>query len=619
MNREQARRAFALGIILLAAAMIAREVLKRGQGRELLDLRRGSPTIDGERFSLVAPKLRRGDRTRLLEQARRLFEGSSGTAATTGAEEGEVDGRRIVLLSLGRGDRPALVVRGEGPSLSTAIAAAAESLAGRASAAEIRDGLLKLDLATSRSRPEVFDGEGRATIDRSLEGLWLPAADLLLLPEELLARRLITSEGDLQSGRLRRYLAEGVRIPIDIDGNPGKAGMPYFRVSFDSIVESSGGAPKRLFRGNDLTPEISPESLLEAARRGGDYLLRHQNDDGTFGYSYEPKSDEYNDDYNLLRHAGTCYALVELHQASADDRYLTAARRGMEWLWTKVREPKPEDAGAGFAAVVSPGEEAKLGGAALALLALVQIQKAGGDGALVGSAWDGQLPRLARFLLFQQGDDGRFVSKYFYGEPDPEPFESIYYPGEAILALMRLHQVDRQPRWLAAARRGADWLIDVRDSGKSAGELPHDHWLLMALEELHDRTGDERYLDHAERIAGAIVAAQRTRTTPDDWAGTFYEPPRSTPTATRGEALVAMYRLAARNGRETRPYLEALLRMAAFQRRCQLTPESVLYLPRPDRALGGFRRSLTDWEVRIDYVQHNLSALLGLRSILLDL
>ena len=59
------------------------------------------------------------------------------------------------------------------------------------------------------------------------------------------------------------------------------------------------------------------------------------------------------------------------------------------------------------------------------------------------------------------------------------------------------------------------------------------------------------------------------------------------------------------------------MRMAAFQRRCQLTPENALYLPRPDRALGGFRRSLTHWEVRIDYVQHNLSALLGLRSILL--
>jgi hypothetical protein len=37
-----------------------------------------------------------------------------------------------------------------------------------------------------------------------------------------------------------------------------------------------------------------------------------------------------------------------------------------------------------------------------------------------------------------------------------------------------------------------------------------------------------------------------------------------------------------------------------------------MYLPNPPRALGGFHTSLTDYEIRIDYVQHNISSLLGL-------
>ena len=74
---------------------------------------------------------------------------------------------------------------------------------------------------------------------------------------------------------------------------------------------------------------------------------------------------------------------------------------------------------------------------------------------------------------------------------------------------------------------------------------------------------------------------------------------------------------ARRTGRDRRPILEALLRMGSYLRRCQITEVSGLYLPRPDRAAGGFRRSLFDWEVRIDYVQHSVSALLGLRGILL--
>ena len=55
-----------------------------------------------------------------------------------------------------------------------------------------------------------------------------------------------------------------------------------------------------------------------------------------------------------------------------------------------------------------------------------------------------------------------------------------------------------------------------------------------------------------------------------------------------------------------------------FQLQTQLRPESAMYLPDPQRAIGGFRRSLTNFEIRIDYVQHNISSLLLLRRILAE-
>ena len=54
----------------------------------------------------------------------------------------------------------------------------------------------------------------------------------------------------------------------------------------------------------------------------------------------------------------------------------------------------------------------------------------------------------------------------------------------------------------------------------------------------------------------------------------------------------------------------------SFQLQTQFRPESVLYLKDPERSLGGFHRSLTNFEIRIDYVQHNISALLALYRIL---
>lgn len=608
MTRAQKQRLFAVILLALAIMVFLRHLKLRG----------GLPGPAGGSLAaapatVVAPELPQGARTEILRTLRSHLEG--GDAIVAGDESGG-PGTRVAVLSLTRAQSPAVVARGQGPTLREALAAAAAELKRGAREGEIPAGRLKVDLLGSRGGLEHFGDEGEARLDRSLEGLWLVEADLILLPEELLSRRLVSTKGALEWRRLREYLAQTGRKALTPAKDPGGAGAAYYRLSFDSFMEGEGedGLPVQLYRGNDRSPDLSPPGLLAAARLGGDYLLRHQKEDGSFGYSYEPKKETYNDDYNLLRHAGTCYALVELFQASDDRRYLEASRRGLENLLAEhTRPPLKEDAEAGFETVVSPGEEAKLGGAALAVLALVQYQKASGD-----DRWAERATRLARFLLHQQEDSGYFQSKYFYGDADPEPFESIYYPGEAILALARLHGVDPRPEWLAAARRGADWLIDVRDGDKSTDMLPHDHWLLMGLNELYAATGEERYAAHAARIAEAIIKAQRTSSPQPDWIGSFYDPPRSTPTATRGEALVAMHRLAVRRGDDPRPYLEALLRMAAFQRRCQLTVENTLYLPRPDLSLGGFRRSLTNWEVRIDYVQHNLSALLGLRSILLQ-
>ena len=598
----QRQRALLVFGLLLAGLVGVRHLAQRSSVN-ITDSSRGTaqtPTALG---------LETGDRTALLALARsRLTDGSNG-ATTSGSNTGAVR----AWVSLSRPRDLAWVGRGSGDSVENAVLAAVDAIVRNAPTASEGTGLLKIDLVKAIDSQRYFDEAGQALLDPSLQGLWLPESDLVLLPEELMARRLVNRDGDLQSGRLRRYLEASARPHRPIDGNPGAPGVPYRTMTFDSFGEGLDGLTIPYFRGNDRAPAVNPEALLAAAHRGGDYLARHLNDDGSFNYIYEPRRDRNGDGYNLLRHAGSCYALLELYRVSGELRYREAAQRGIDHLLTYSRPPLPADSAAGFEAIVSPGEEAKLGGAALAILAILEHHDATGEG-----RWLDRARKLARFILFQQDDDGRFESKYFYGKPDAKPFVSIYYPGEAILALTRLARIDGNARWLEAARRGADYLIDVRDAALPTDELPHDHWLLMGLNELDTATGDPRYLAHATRIGDAILGAQRRDTPVPDWFGTFYDPPRSTPTATRSEALIAMHRLATRNGKPGRPYLTAMMSMAAFQLRCQLNETNSFHLPRPDRAHGGFRRSLTNFEIRIDYVQHNVSALLGLRERLLS-
>ncbi|HEX4955248.1 MAG TPA: hypothetical protein VF017_17810 [Thermoanaerobaculia bacterium] len=560
-------------------------------------------------LAVLDETLTEGDVERLAAAAR----AARGSAGEPAGKPGGGKGRRLVAVSLGRERSAARVALGRGETVDGALAAALADLLGRVPLAERSQGPLRVDVLSRVTAEERIPESRNLPIERGVEGVYLREIGLVLLPDELAARGLVNNKNRLQNGRLRSYFEAGSRAEPIPGGELGEAGEPFQRLRFESFAVHLDGKFVRLFRGNPLAPEVSPEGLLLAAREGGDYLIRHQREDGEFAYEYDPSADKVSSDYNLLRHAGSCYALFELHAATGDARYLAAGRKGLDALWRHLRGPRPEDAGERFQAVVSPGEEAKLGGAALALLALLQERE------VAPAPIPPLAVELARFLVFMQDADGHFRSKYFYGEPDPRPFESIYYPGEAILALARLSDVDTDPRWLATARKGADWLIEVRDRGKKVEDLPHDHWLLMGLEELHAKTGDGRYLEQARRIAQAILGAQWGSDAPwPDWQGGFYRPPRSTPTATRAEGMVAMTRLAERAGLDTVAYRRCLRDMAVFQLRTRLGPEALLFVARPDLARGGFRAGLTQDEVRIDYVQHNVSALLGLRGLLLS-
>jgi hypothetical protein len=206
---------------------------------------------------------------------------------------------------------------------------------------------------------------------------------------------------------------------------------------------------------------------------------------------------------------------------------------------------------------------------------------------------------------------------------------SEYYPGEAILGLLRLQALAPSPDLVDSAARGAAYLTNVRDGHLDLARLPHDHWLLYALDELDRLRPDAGFEASADRIARAILDAQRTldargccRTVvggftaaPPHWVGTFYTPPRSTPLATRGVALAAAHELAMRRGRsDDAGRLRAAMSSAVgFGIRTQIGPETAMYLPRPERVVGAFRESLLSYGIRIDYAQHTISALLGLR------
>lgn len=357
------------------------------------------------------------------------------------------------------------------------------------------------------------------------------------------------------------------------------------------------------------------DSLLQAAVLGGDYLINAMYPDGKFIYEQNPRTGSRSHDYNILRHAGTTYAILEVYEITGEERFLKGAEKALEYLKTTIF---PCESNLPNTSCVVENGQVKLGGNALAVIAMAKYTAVTSDKQYVPV-----MQSLARWMKGTMGRYGKFkVHKQMYPEGHTYNFESSYYPGEALLGFNRLYAIDGDSTWLDAAEKGAKWLINIRDMNKSREDLDHDHWLLYALRDLYRYRPDPLYLKHAFRITEAILYKQRQEPDPENpaWTGSYYTPPRSTPTATRTEGLVSAYHMAhsINDTVQANQILKGIELGIKFELLTQCDTEKSKNFRNPSRALGGFFESLDVYNIRIDYVQHNISAILGYHQILKD-
>lgn len=361
-------------------------------------------------------------------------------------------------------------------------------------------------------------------------------------------------------------------------------------------------------------PNWTDEQAAEAA---ASYLLRHLDTKGRFDYMRQ--SDMRESKYNVLRHAGSIYALQEFYRHQASPELLAGIVRASRYLQTRYVQTLKADPT--LRAVISkPSEEslpaptAKLGGTALVLAALCGTHTLSPASVSVK-----ELQELGAFILYMQREDGSFHSKYREDKGFDLEFHSLYYPGEAMLALTMLYDVDKDPKWLQASLNAAAQLVKSR---KGMRKIPADHWMMLASVPLLERYETivsptlkrEELVAHIKKIAKIIMKKQRINPGAPKQieAGSFEKQARSTPTATRLEGLTAFARIQKLTTGQVAPKLQQSIEAGiAMLRRCQIKS--------PGPELGGMPRSCAqnvgegprDREIRIDYVQHYLSALLA--------
>lgn len=378
-----------------------------------------------------------------------------------------------------------------------------------------------------------------------------------------------------------------------------------------------------LFTGCEDTPRPQVDVVQNAASRSAGYLAKSTREDGMFLYRINlnpaivvPQR------YNILRHAAAIYAMSMHYQLQPDTKVKSAMERAGRYLRDESMHPVPgED---NMLAIwtepeVSRSEkprQAKLGGAGLGLVALLSLENI-----QPGFTPLPDLQALGRFTVYMQKEDGSFYSKYIPSMGGRwDKWRSLFYPGEAALGLIMLYQKDPSEIWIESATRALTYLARSR---QGSTHVPADHWALLAtsrllsLENIDELMVPRKLLiNHAIQVCETILRSQIKESGKPGYDGGFSEDGTTTPTATHLEGLQAALTFLPAGHQIRRRIDYAVLRGIAFLLRAQVKegefigaiPMAIGRLDQNNQKAEVFNRRAT--EVRIDYVQHALSAMI---------
>ncbi len=216
---------------------------------------------------------------------------------------------------------------------------------------------------------------------------------------------------------------------------------------------------------------------------------------------------------------------------------------------------------------------------------------------------------LAKGILAQQQEDGSYKINFNSAK---ERADSInYYPGEAMLALMKAYSVTKNTVYLDSLKRAFVFYRNYWRKNKNTAFIT---WHTQAYYLLYKETKEQELVDFVFEMNDWLIDEYQVFESKyiDEIGGFHKDNPRGCSTATYLEGINDAYRLALERKDlfHKDKYADSIKSGVRFILQSQFTGQNSFYLKNPKRAIGCIRTTLTNNSLRVDYMQHSVMALI---------
>jgi orotate phosphoribosyltransferase len=385
---------------------------------------------------------------------------------------------------------------------------------------------------------------------------------------------------------------------LEVIDKAGIPGPPYRWRRFDCTtwLADRTGVSRPLQGALPVAPEppALDVGLAQLATLLGQYLLRHQREDGSLFLRYLPHQDVLYEGEDLPRTAHGAWVLCRAGQQLGNMALQAGGRKLTALLMSRLVQDQ-----AGQCWLQPEQETASVAEVSFLLLALCSTPGIDSTPALAG--------RLAASLWSHFTPHGR-IATHREPQPQDDAFQD-FFPGEVLLALAHACRVGVSQVEQAPLSRAFDFYRHRFRYKRLFAQVP---WQMQAFTAWWRVLREPDFASYVFEIADWLVGYQQV-----EGGGFLNGEQRDTPgytTVLYLEGLGAATRLAEAVGdrpRATR-YRTAYEKGFRFVHGLVIQAPMATLLPNPDWAIGGVRASLLQDQVRIDFVQHALSAVLEL-------